>query len=245
MISPVSAAQDSPRLADADVAPVAMLLSDPARAAMLWAVSDGRALPAGELARLGRVTASAASAHLSRLVTGGLLQVERQGRHRYYRLVNPAVVSALEALATIADPVPARSLGEAHAATQVRLARTCYDHLAGTLGVRLTGALIDRRAMVMTDGRYDVTDAGVALLAGLGIDVAATAERARVTRRPLTRACLDWSERRYHLAGALGASLATGLIELGWLERMPGTRALRITNEGRRSFRRQLDLLLV
>jgi DNA-binding transcriptional ArsR family regulator len=231
-------------LADAAVAPVATLLADPARAAMLLAVSDGRALPAGELARVGRVTPSAASAHLAKLVAGGLLAAERHGRHRYYRLANPAIVAALEALAAVALPAPARSFREAHAAAAVRQARTCYDHLAGLLGVQVTESLVAQGALVLRGREYAVTDAGVSCLGQLGIDVAALAESARRTRRPLTRACLDWSERRYHMAGALGAALATRLLDLAWLARTPGSRALRITNEGRRALRRLFDVEL-
>lgn len=233
------------RLGDANIAPVAMLLADPARAAMLWAVSDGRALPAGELSRIGHVTPSAGSAHLSKLVTGGLLAVERHGRHRYYRLVNPAVVRVLEAMATVAQPTLAGSLKEAHAASAIRLARTCYDHLAGFLGVCLTGALVEQSALVLNGREYIVTDTGLARFATLGINVDRVRETARRTHRPLTRACLDWSERRYHLAGALGAALVTSLLELSWVERTPASRALRITNEGRRAFRREFEVQLL
>jgi DNA-binding transcriptional ArsR family regulator len=230
---------------DAQVAPTAALLADPARAAMLWALSDGRALPAGVLAQIARVGASAASAHLARLVAGGLLACERHGRHRYYRLANPAVVAALEALAAIAPPAPAKSRAEAHAARGVRLARTCYDHLAGVLGVRVTDALVAQQALLVEGRSYTVTDAGMARFAALGVDVDAVAESARRTRRPLTRACLDWSERRYHLAGALGAALVERLLDAGWVERMPASRALRVTNSGRRALRREFDVTLL
>ncbi len=233
------------RLADANIAPLASLIGDPVRAAMLWAVSDGRALPAGELCRIARSTPSAGSAHLTRLVAGGLLTVERHGRHRYFKLATPGVVSALEALAAIAAPTPAASLKEAHAAGAIRLARTCYDHLAGLLGVGLTRALVEQNALVLTGREYSVTDAGIARFATLGIDVNRVAEAARRTRRPVARACLDWSERRHHLAGALGAALVTRLLELAWVERMPASRALKITNQGRRVLWREFSIQLL
>jgi DNA-binding transcriptional ArsR family regulator len=233
------------RLADANVAPLASLIADPVRAAMLWAVSDGRTLPAGELCRIARSTPSAGSAHLTKLVTGGLLAVERHGRHRYFKLATPGIVSALEALAAISEPMPATSLKEAHAASAIRLARTCYDHLAGTLGVGLASALVEQGALVPGAREYIVTDIGIARFATLGIDVARVAETARCTRRPIARACLDWSERRHHLAGALGAALATRLLELQWVERVPASRALKITNEGRRVLRREFSIQLL
>lgn len=233
------------RLADANVAPLAFLLGDPARAAMLWAVSDGRALPAGELCRIGRVTPSAGSAHLMKLVAARLLVAEPHGRHRYYRLAGPGIVSVLEALAAISEPVAAVSLKEAHAASAIRLARTCYDHLAGRLGVKITDALVAQRALTPCGREYVVTDAGILRFAALGIDVNQVHAAARQTRRQFTRACLDWSERRHHLAGALGAALATRLLELEWVERMTATRALKVTNEGRRALRRELDVQLI
>jgi DNA-binding transcriptional ArsR family regulator len=231
--------------ADAHVAPMATLFADPARAAMLWALSDGRPLPAGDLARVARIGAPAASAHLAKLVEGGLLSAERHGRHRYFRLVEPGpVVAALESLAVISRPAPARGPKEAHASKAVRIARTCYDHLAGTLGVAIADAAVARGALLLQGREYVVTSTGTALFMSLGINVAAVAAAAAQTRRPLTRACLDWSERRYHIAGALGAALATQLVEQRWLERMPASRALRISNDGRRALWRHFGLRL-
>jgi DNA-binding transcriptional ArsR family regulator len=237
------AAPDLP-LADADIAPTAQLLADAARAAMLWALSDGRALPAGELAAAGRVQPSTASEHLAKLVQGGLLVAERHGRHRYYRLANDRIVPALEALAVAARPAVAWSSKEAHAARQIRLARSCYDHLAGALGVRLTDALVDAGALRLVGRDYHVTTEGTDRLRRLGLDPEAMAETARRRRRALARACLDWSERRYHIAGVLGAALLTRLLELRWFERMPAGRALRPTPIGRRGFRQELGLVV-
>lgn len=192
--------------------------------------------------------APTASAHLARLANGGLVAADRQGRQRYYRLANPAVVSALEVLAAVAPPAPTTSPRDAHLARGVRLARTCYDHLAGMLGVHLTEALVAQDALRLDgpEGRtYSVPDGGRARFAALGVDVDAVTERARRTRRPLALACLDWSERRPHLAGALGAALAEQCLTAGWVERTPAGRALRVTNAGRRALRREFDLQLV
>jgi DNA-binding transcriptional ArsR family regulator len=243
--TPRTISAESPPLADADVTPVAMLLADSARAAMLWAMSDGRALPAGELARLGRVRASAASAHLARLTASGLVTVERHGRHRYYRLAEPAVVAALEALAAIAPPARAAGARDAHAAAAIRRARTCYDHLAGHLGVGIAEALVGDGTLRLDGREFLITPGGATRLRSLGIDVPAVADVARRSRRPIGRACLDWSERRYHVAGPLGAALTARFLDAGWVARTPASRALRITNEGRRALRRHFDLRLL
>jgi DNA-binding transcriptional ArsR family regulator len=229
-------------LADADVAPIAALLSDRARVAMLWALSDGRMLPAGELARIGRVGAPAASAHLAKLAGAQLISAERHGRHRYYRLIEPNIIHILEGLATIAPSRRASNAREAHAASAIRLARTCYDHVAGAVGVAITDRLVRDGCLVLEHRTYRVTELGVERLNELGVDVGAIIAKARTTRRPLARACLDWSERRYHLAGALGAKLCERLLELNWLAQRPSTRALLITNLGRRELRRRFGI---
>ena len=209
---------------DADLAEVGAAIGDPARTAMLQALLGGRALPAGELARIGRVAPSTASAHLARLASAGLVEVERRGRHRYHRLAGVQVAEALEALAAIAPAAPVRSLRAARLAAAERAARSCYDHLAGALGVALTDRLIELGAL---------DPSSLALLdpapfAALGV----TAQAPAGSRRPLTRACLDWSERRHHLAGQLGAALLTGLLDRGWLVRAREGRALVVTPAG-------------
>lgn len=226
-------------ITDASIAPAAALLADPTRVAMLMALADGRMRPAGELARQAGVNASTASEHLARLLDGGLVAVERHGRHRYYRVGSVSVVAALEAVGAIArssGPLPFR---EAAAARGIRHARACYDHLAGALGVEVTRALVERGALVPVGAGYEVPAEGAEFLASrLGVDV----ERARASRRQFTRACLDWSERTHHLAGALGAELLLGLLALGWLERTDGSRALRVSAAGRRGFREVLGV---
>ena len=215
---------------DADVARVAGLLADPARVRMLDELLAGRALAAGELARHAGVTPPTASAHLRRLLDGGLLSVEAQGRHRYYRLAGPAVAEAMEALSLIAPPRPVRSLRQSQRAEALRFARTCYDHLAGVVGVALADALLRAGALRTAAGRdYDVTPEGEAALGGLGVDVA----ELRRQRRAFARRCLDWTERAPHLSGALGAALLERLLDLGWLARGRVPRGLVLTDAGR------------
>jgi DNA-binding transcriptional ArsR family regulator len=220
-------------LADADISTPAALMGDPTRATFLTALVDGTALPASELAQRAGVSASTASIQLAKLVDGGLLEVERSGRHRYYRLADPSIASAIEALAVISPHRQATSLKQALVGSELQAARTCYDHLAGALGVALLEAL--RRQRLLTP-ELEVTARGTSRFAELGIDVGSLARG----RRPLTRPCLDWTERRHHLAGALGEALASRFLELGWIERRPASRAVRVTDEGRRAFVREL-----
>jgi DNA-binding transcriptional ArsR family regulator len=229
---------------DADVAAVGALLAEPARARILMALGDGRALPATVLASEAGVAASTASEHLSRLVSGGLLTVEPHGRHRYYRLAGPEVGELIETIARVAPPAPVRSLRQGTRAQAVRAARTCYDHLAGRLGADLMAAMLERDILAGGDGRftkggadrlaapgrdvrYEVTRHGTRELRALGVDPGGIDGR-----RPLVRYCVDWSEQRHHLAGALGAALADRLFALDWLRRAPRRRAGHITPEG-------------
>ena len=193
---------------------------------MLDALMSGRALTAGELARAAGVSASTASEHLGRLRDGGLVEVATQGRHRYFRLAGPEVGAALEALSHIAPSRPVTSLRQAGHARALAHARTCYDHLAGFCGVQLHEALLGRGWITAA---YEVTPAGVAGLTGWGIDV----EAVRRQRRSFLRPCLDWTERRSHLAGGLAAAITDQLIDNGWFaRRSASSRALRLTDAG-------------
>jgi DNA-binding transcriptional ArsR family regulator/ribosomal protein S19E (S16A) len=206
---------------EADLSSVAALIGEPARAAMLTALMDGLALPAGELAELAGVSPQTASAHLTKLLEGGLLSVETHGRHRYHRLSSPQVAVALEALMTI-SPTP-RPRSRAHKDEALGFARTCYDHLAGWLGVELARALEVNGWVMKTSLEYRVTPTGRSKLEALGLDAS-----------DLTgRACLDWTERRHHVGGALGRAVTARLLELGWVARHPSSRALRLTETGR------------
>ncbi|MEV0156768.1 winged helix-turn-helix domain-containing protein [Micromonospora sp. NPDC050686] len=210
------------------VAGLAALLADGTRAAFCLALLDGRAWTAGELARHAGVAPSTATDHLTRLVRGGLLVEQRQGRHRYLRLAGPSVAQLIEDLAghAPAPPRPAGSLRAAVAGTALAYARTCYDHLAGRLGVTLRDGLL-RQGLLDTAGGLAITPEGRARLAALGVAV----EPEPGSRRPLVRDCLDWTERRSHLAGTLGAVLCRHLFEQGWTVRGAG-RAVRLTPAG-------------
>ncbi len=211
-------------------AEAASLMGDPARANILTALLDGRALTAKELAYVAGISPQTASGHLARLVAGELIVVAAQGRHRYYRLSGPSVAHAVEALMALAVDGAPRHRPRTRASAALAAARTCYDHLAGRLGVALHDALVSRGALAASSGGYDLTPPGRALFAGLGIDVDAL----KLQRRPLARPCLDWSERRFHLAGSLASALACRCMDLGFLAREQGSRAVRITALGER-----------
>jgi DNA-binding transcriptional ArsR family regulator len=213
---------------DSDIAPVAALLADRTRATMLMALLDGRPLAAGELAMAAGVTAQTASSHLARLLDGGLVTVLRQGRHRYYRLGGAEIAQALEALSHIGAPIEVRSLRQSKIAEALREARSCYDHLAGRAGVLLYAALCDN-GLLDPESR-DVTAKGEDLFGEFGLDIA----RLRRARRRFADPCLDWTERRPHLNGALGAAIMARFIELGWFERGRIRRALVLTADGAR-----------
>jgi len=219
------------------IARLAALLADPTRAGMCLALLDGTAWTAGELATTTGVARSTASEHLDQLVAGGLLSEERQGRHRYLRIATPAAAQLVESLAVQAGPgARPRSLRAVTAGEAMARGRTCYDHLAGRLGVAVLDALVDRDLVALRRGMA-LTEAGQLWLADLGVDVDDLARQ----RRPLLRSCLDWTERRPHLAGAVGAAVCTRFTDEGWVER--GTRrAVRVTDSGSRALRRLLGL---
>jgi DNA-binding transcriptional ArsR family regulator len=217
---------------DPDIAAVAVLIGDPARAAMLSALLGGAPLTAGELARRARVQPSTASGHLARLTAARLVTRQRDGRHVRYALASEDVAAALESLARIAVPPGAARAAAVDSpgsteSSALRFARTCYDHLAGRLGIQLADALVEQR--LITRRSYNLTANGEQWLNDFGIDTAAL----RRGRRPLTRPCLDWSERRDHLAGAVGAALTATMLERRWITRLEGTRAVRLTLRGR------------
>jgi len=214
---------------DADIAAIAALLADPTRAAMLLALSDGRAFTASELAKSARVAPSTASEHLGRLVDAELLAVARQGRNRFYRLADPTIVAIMEDLARLAPQVKIRTLSQSEHAKALHWARMCYNHLAGTLGVLLTEELVQRQILHEADAGYVVEEEGIAWLQTFGIASGPLQKRGRL----FVPWHIDWSERRHHVAGALGAALASCLFELQWLERNPTSRAVRLTAEGK------------
>lgn len=217
----------------------AFLLADPARAVMLTALLDGRALPAGELAYAARVTAQTASSHLAKLLAGGLVALEIEGRHRYYRLAGSHVAQALEHLAAIRPETQIRRRALSPEAQRLRFCRSCYDHLAGQVGVALTRALEERAYLLPGEGKQlEVTPTGSEWLARLGIDLRGI----KPSRGGLARQCLDWTERQHHLAGPLGVELMGVLCASGWLRRSRETRAVEVLPKGRHELRTQLGV---
>ncbi|MGW0205912.1 ArsR/SmtB family transcription factor [Streptomyces sp. NPDC003233] len=215
----------------AGLAALASLIADETRAACLLALLDGRAWTAGELARRAGVAASTLSEHLGKLVAGGLLAEERQGRHRYVRLTDARVAALVEDLAAHLPPAAARrsprTLRESSAGSAMARGRTCYDHLAGRLGIAVTDALTVR-GLLRQDTGFALTDAGVDWFRAAGIALEVSG------RRPLARACLDWTERRPHLAGAAGAALCRHALDAGWCVRIGSERAVKVTASGER-----------
>lgn len=216
------------RVVEPRFARIAAAIGDSTRARMLGALMDGASLPAGEIAQAAGVNPSTASGHLARLIDEGLVAVQPQGRHRYYRVRDADVARAVEALSVVAErsSVGAKWLREPY--RPLKFARTCYRHLAGELGVRLHRALVTCKGLVGTGDGYEVTAAGRSWLRDIGLDPAGIARGERYAYP-----CLDWSERRHHLAGRLATSLLEHFIERRWLVHTPGTRALRLTPQGR------------
>lgn len=210
------------------VAGLAAIIGDPARANMLAALMSGRALTAGELAREAGIAAPTASGHIARLREAGLVLVEAQGRHRYVRLAGPEVAAVLEGLMGLAARTGRLRTRPGPRDPALRTARVCYDHLAGEWGVRLYDALLADGRVTEADGSPVLTPHGRAFFAAEGIDLPALSS----SRRPLCRACLDWSERRPHLAGALGKAILDHALARHWLRRLPGSRALAVTPPG-------------
>src|SRR5262245_34495040 len=213
------------------MAEVAALVGDPARANILCALLGGRALTATELAFAAGVSPPTTSGHLGKLHAARLLVLMKQGRHRYYRLAGPHIGQMLESIMNVALAGPPRFQPRSKLDEQFRRARTCYDHIAGRLGVGLAERLAERELVILGDEGGEVTPAGADFLSKLGVDLSA----ARARRRIFCRPCVDWTERRMHIGGAVGAALASRLFQMKWIERVRDNRALIITPAGRRS----------
>ncbi|OBC03204.1 transcriptional regulator [Mycobacterium sp. 852013-50091_SCH5140682] len=243
---------DLPSTADVDIAALAALLADAARCRVLLALDDGRALPASVLADEAGISRSTASSHLNKLTEAGLLTVQTHGRHRYYRLAGPEIGELIEQLGRLAPARPVTSLREGTRAARLRSARTCYDHIAGRLGVQIMKSLIDQDVLTGGDGQFHDGDAD--RLSSPGRDVpyeltAAGADRLRhigvelpTGSRPLVRYCIDWTEQRHHLAGGLGRAVLDRFLSAGWLRRAPQHRALKVTETGRAALAREFGI---
>lgn len=223
----------------AKLAVVAACAGDPARASMLWTLIDGRAFTAGELSEVAGVTPQTASGHLARMVDAGLISVAKQGRHRYFRLASPLVAQMLEGIMVVVG-TDAAILRPGPANDAMRLARACYDHLAGRVAVAIAQSLADRGHVTLSEDGGAVTPEGATFFGKLGVSL-----EPQRGRRPLCRPCLDWSERRYHIAGTLGAGIAETCYRCGWLKRKSGTRVVEITAAGRKGLRETFGVELV
>jgi DNA-binding transcriptional ArsR family regulator len=220
--------------ASANMVEVAALVGDTARATMLAALMGGQALTASELAYCARVSRSTASEHLGKLAAARLLTVTSRRRNRYYRIASPLVARMLESIKAVAAiETPARYQPRSAQDDALRFARTCYDHLAGRLGVALADALVARRYLVLSEEGGALTRAGERALVKFGVDLSPK----HAGRRIFCRACLDWSERRYHIAGLVGAEICRRSLQLGWLKRARESRAMHLTPAGRRGLR--------
>lgn len=226
-------------ISGAMIAEIAALAGDPARANILSALLDGRAMTATELAFAAHVTPQTASAHLSKLTEAGLISATPSGRHRYFRLTSAKVAQMLESIGAVAIDSRPRFRPLSRQAAALRDARVCYDHLAGRLGVAIADAMTRRGYIVLEDEGGRFTEAGIRCLAGLGIDLY---DPALQRRRHMCRACLDWTERRPHIGGAIGAALAEKWLALGWIARDKTSCAVALTPAGERGFRDSLGL---
>ncbi|MGS5018228.1 ArsR/SmtB family transcription factor [Paenibacillus sp. JJ1683] len=216
-----------------NVAMIASLVSEPSRAAILTALLDGRFHTASELAHMAGIKPQTASFHLAKMTEAQVITVEKQGRHRYYGIQDPEVAQVMESLLSIAPPVPIKSFKQASENEAIRLARTCYDHVAGHLGVQIMSFFMQKGILSEDQDELHITQQGEIFFADFQINLKNTKQK----RRSFSHKCLDWSERRHHLAGALGSALLDRLFELHWVEHLPTTRAIRITAEGKRGFK--------
>lgn len=241
-------------LGDVEISEVGVLLADRARCRVLMALNDGRALPASVLATEAGVARSTASSHLGKLTDAGLLQVETHGRYRYYRLAGAHIGQLLEQLTQLAPATPVRSLREGNRAARLRNARTCYDHLAGRLGVSLMAAMLDHRYLDGGDGLFHLGEAHHDRLAGYGRDVDYTLTESGWDflhtagiaipegNRSLVRYCVDWSEQRHHVAGMLGRALLNRFLDAAWIRRRENGRSVQVTPEGRSMLAELFDI---
>ncbi len=220
------------------VAEIAALLADPARATMVWALLDGRALAASELAVAARITPQTASTHFAKLTEAGVLSMARHGRHRYFRLASPSVTDMIDGIVAVALEKRPRYRPLSRQARALNAARMCYDHLAGRLSVDLTDFFVAGDYVVLDDEVAEITRAGTRFLTEFGIELPTP----RSPRRHYCRLCLDWTERRPHIAGAVGAAITKRCFDLGWLERMSRSHAVIVTPLGRRGFRKTFGI---
>ncbi|WP_322906889.1 winged helix-turn-helix domain-containing protein [Paenibacillus campi] len=221
-----------------NLANVASLLGEPSRANMLTALLDGRFHTAGELAHAASITPQTASFHLARLTEHGWIRTEKHGRYRYYRLADSETAQRLEQFLAICPLPEVRSFTQSRQMDRLRYGRTCYDHLAGQVGVTLTEALVESGYLLAQDGAFEMSVAGADFFTALGLDL----PQLRRKRRTFAHACLDWSERKHHVGGALGHGLLHLCLERAWIERMPGMRAIAVTADGQHALQKHFGV---
>ncbi|MHA4810667.1 ArsR/SmtB family transcription factor [Flavitalea flava] len=219
------------------IAEIANVIGEPVRAKILWALLDGRAYTATELAIFAEASPQNTSMHLKKLIQADFLMVTSQGRHRYYRYANDTIAYAIEALANLIPGNKKKSNSE-DAASGVKYCRTCYDHLAGKIGVSITEALLQKHIITETANNYLVSDSGVKWFLAMHIDIAILKEKKRLFAKP----CLDWSERRYHMAGALGASMLEKMLASDWIRKVKNSRAVIISSKGEKELYKSLGI---
>ena len=220
------------------IAEIAALVGDPARATMLSSLLDGRALTASELAFAARITPQTASTHLAKLTEAGVLSVVRHGRHRHFRLASPTVADMIDAIVAVALEKRPRYRPLSRQARALGAARMCYDHLAGRLSVELTDSFVAHEYIVLDDDVAEITTAGTRFLTAFGIGLSPR----RPSRRHFCRLCLDWTERRLHIAGAVGVAITRRCFDLGWIERTSRSHAVIVTPSGRRGFQKTFGI---
>jgi DNA-binding transcriptional ArsR family regulator len=225
-------------LVDADIAALGKLIGDRARAAMLLRLLGGGSMTAGELARTADISASGASMHLRKLRDAGLIVEEAAGRNRFFTLASPELAETLESLARVAPPHRPRNLRQSELGRALKRSRTCYDHLAGELGVAVTDALLERRLLKQLADGFALTAAAPSWFSTIGIDTELLERR----RRAVARSCIDWTERRPHLAGSLGEALVATFLAKRWIRRIPGGRAVAVTPSGARWLDQELGI---
>ena len=223
-----------------DFITVAALICEPARAKILWKLLDGKAYTASELGLYADVSPTSTSNHLSKLLKGNILKVSSQGRHRYYSFANDGVAHAVEALANLTSKRPTGTLKSNEEKKDIEYCRTCYDHLAGHVGVSIADAMVQKGYLEINDSSYSITDTGWGFLFQIGI----TQKDFNNSRRPLTRQCLDWSERRPHIAGQLGALLLSTALERNWFKRINFSRELVVTSNGKKALYELLGIVV-
>jgi len=223
-----------------NIAMLVTLLGEPSRAAILSYLLDGRYYTASELAYIAGIKPQTASFHLAKMIDSRLINLEKQGRHRYYHIHNHEVAQTIETLFAISPPPVIKSLRQASTLKNLRHARICYDHLAGQLGVKLAESMVANQLIVQKETEFVVTSSGEQFFSEWGIDLL----KLKKQRRAFSRTCLDWSERQHHLAGALGHAIANHLIDLGWIVRTDKSRAIRVTDEGIMGFKKHFNLNL-